>query len=479
MANSSLQRLMAFDRQARLDRAQSPVFLHRRDRRFALDCHDRNQMPSVDLWLNHLQRVGQPGAAGPVPCLTLTPEQQRLLGRWRWLMIVFALVGTISGAFTMAGLLYYEGGQRINLSILLAFAALQCLLAIITMVQSFTHWQPWHWVPKRLELSSRDSPLTPLMPIMMARIAHTGGLCFGLAGVATLLLLVTVQDLAFGWSTTLSTSAEGYHRMLCVVAWPWQQLWPAAVPDLSLVEATRFFRSSADGGQANPEIWGNWWPFVVMVWLVYVIMPRLAALAMAQVQLPLRCRRALARHPGMVALTYRMETPIVDTGNDHQDAADSPERQTQEKCQPLPDSQVLVCWAGADTPELPGSLSPGHLLTASAGGQRSLAEDQQTIERCAGILARQPRPAVTLVVRAWEPPIAELQDFIELAMSHWPDQTRMALLPLASDPTKAVGPEQLGQWLRFTERLGQQRMWVSQAKPQSPLAHDASREALK
>ena len=479
MANSSLQRLMAFDRQARLDREQSPVFIHRRDRRFALDCHDQNQTPSVDRWLNHLQRVGQPGAANSKSSPTLTPDQRQLLERWRRLQLAFALVGMITGVLTMVGLLYYEGGERINLSFLLAFAALQCLLAIVTLVQSFSHWQPWHWVPKRLGLGSRDSPLTPLMPIMMARVAHTGGLCFGLAGVVTLLLLVTVQDLAFGWSTTLSTSAEGYHRMLSVVAWPWQQLWPTAVPDLSLVEATRFFRAGAGGAQTNPEIWGNWWPFVVMVWLVYVIVPRLAGLALAQIQLPFRSRRALARHPGMVALTYRLETPTVDTGNDHQDAEDSPEQQTQMQCQPLPDSQVLICWAGADIPELPDSLSAGHMLNVSVGGQQSLAEDQQTIERCAELLAKLPRPAVTLVVRAWEPPIAELQDFIELALDRWPEQTRLAILPLAYEPMKMVDPKQLGQWLRFTERLDDQRVCISQAQMQSSEAPDVSREALK
>jgi len=158
----------------------------------------------------------------------------------------------------------------------------------------------------------------------------------------------------------------------------------------------------------------------------------------------------------------------VDTGNDHHDAADSPDPHTAMQCQALPDSQILIYWAGADDPELPDSLAAGHLLTIPAGGRRSLAEDQQTIDRSSDILAKQPHPAVTLVTRAWEPPIAELEDFISLALRQWPKKTRIALLPLDSDPTQMTNPAQLSQWLRFVERLDKKRVCVSQPDLQPP-----------
>jgi len=472
MADTRIRRLLAFDRQIRLDRSQSPVFLHRRDRRFALNCQDRNRTPSVDHWLEHLARVGQVGMADrhrPLDAAARTPDPS--LTQWRRLLTAFTLAGVVFGMVAMVGLLYYEGGQRINLTVLLAFTALQCLLALITMVQSTLNWQPWRTLLRRSGISGRGSspaPLEPLMPVLMARVAHTGGLCFGLAGIATLLVMVVIQDLAFGWSTTLNASAGGYHQLLSALAWPWHQLWPAAVPDLALVEATRFFRSEDRGGPANPELWGQWWPFVAMVWLVYIVVPRLAGLALAQIQLQIRAGRALADHPGMVALAYRLETPTVDTGNDHHDAADSPDPHTAMQCQALPDSQILIYWAGADDPELPDSLAAGHLLTIPAGGRRSLAEDQQTIDRSSDILAKQPHPAVTLVTRAWEPPIAELEDFISLALRQWPKKTRIALLPLDSDPTQMTNPAQLSQWLRFVERLDKKRVCVSQPDLQPP-----------
>ncbi len=464
MANNALRKLLTFDRQVRRDRDQSPVFLHRRDRRFALDCQAQGQAPTADRWLEHLDRVGRPGA-----------EQHRhsdpddgLLRRWQQVTAVFCLLGVVLGAVTMAGLLFYEGSQRINLTLLLAFAALQCLLAIITMIQSVAHWQPWRRLLKRIRLRSEPSPLNSLAPVLMARAAHAGGACFGLAAVATLLMLVVLEDLAFGWSTTLDTGADRYHSLLSTIAWPWHQLWPAAVPDLSLVEATRYFRAGTDITLTDPGRWGDWWPFVMMAWLFYVVLPRLLGLGIAQWQLLTGARRALANHPGMVALEYRLETPTVDTGNDRHDAEDSPDEHTAAQCQSLPESQVLIYWSGANDPELPDSLTAGHLLTGLAGGQHSLAEDQQTIDECAELLNQHKKPAVTLVTRAWEPPIAELEDFIRQARQDWPKKTRLALLPLASDPSQLTSPKQLGQWLRFVERLNDSQVCVCQADLSSP-----------
>lgn len=484
MADGRLRRLLAFDRQVRRDRTQSPVFIHRRDRRFALDCQARNQIPSAERWLEHLERVGQMRGSGEASSIPDAADET--LSRWRRLSSLFVVSGLILGVVTMTGLLYYDGGQRINLTALLAFAGLQFLLAMITIVQALVKWQPWHRVLQWFRLDDRQSPLKPLTPAMMARVAHTGGLCFGLAGVTTLLVLVVIQDLAFGWSTTLSTGAEGYHRLLTIVAEPWKELWPAAKPDLALVESTRFFRAGTGSGLTEPGRWGQWWPFVSMVWLFYIVMPRLAGLILAQMQLHFGARRALADHPGMVALTYRLETPAVDTGNINHDAADSPDENTAAQCRPLPYSQVLVYWAGSDDPELPDSLSAGHLLTERAGGKYSLEDDLKTIERCAVLLNKQPEPAVTLVVRAWEPPIAELSDFIDQARHHWPRKTRIALLPLANDHAHPTSPQltnhrQLKQWLRFAERADDERIFVSQPDLRSPesRAYDQQPEGLQ
>ncbi len=447
---SDIRLLLDFDDQVHRDHNQSPAFLHRRDRRFALDCQEKGITPGPQQWLDHLNRLSQQQE---------TPHIR--LRRWRALTGGFAAAGALFGIFTMLGLLFYEGGQRINLTVILLFVVLQLLLALLTTVQSLVGWQPWRWLLHNLSNERGATALQQLQPQLMARAAHTGGLCFGLTGLLTLLVLVVVQDLAFGWSTTLDTGATSYHRLLQFLAWPWHSLWPAAVPELSLVESTRFFRSGETAAGEDPALWGQWWPFVAMAWLFYVIVPRLGLLLLAVIHLRYRAQALLKNHPGLLALHYRMETPAVDTGSRHHDAADQPDLSTSSALQPLPPSRTLIRWAGAGEPALPESLAHDKDLNLAAGGRASLEEDRQTIEAAQQQLAREKTPVVLLVTRGWEPPTGELADFLEQAQQRWPAGTRVVLVPLAADPQATPAEHQIDQWLRFAERVGRDRLQVS------------------
>lgn len=456
MPDSAIRRLLEFDRQVRRDSDQSPAFLHRRDRRFALDCRDNSLTLDPDRWLQHVRRLRVPGA---------TDDPLR---RWRHLTTGFALAGLITGVLAMLGLLFYDGGQRINLTVILAFVLLQCLLAAITTVQAFAGWQPWQWLLRKLFRGSPPDALRPLQPMLMARAAHTGGLMFGVAGLGTLLVLVVIQDLAFGWSTTLNTGADSYYELLATLATPWQNLWPAAFPDRELVNATRFFRNQTDGTD-NPALWGRWWPFVTMVWITYVILPRVVLLAVAAIHPGIRARRELARHPGMIALQYRMETPTLDTGNRHNDAADQPDVSTSAQLHPLPAAQVLIRWAGAGEPELPDTLAAGYQDLLAAGGNASLAHDNGVIQTARQALAgAASNPAALVITRSWEPPTGELADFLREARKAWPATTLIALVPMAAEPDQPPPDHQLSQWLRFAERSADSRIVVSTPQMVSP-----------
>lgn len=454
MPDSAIRLLLDFDAQVTRDEQHSPAFLHRRDRRFALDCQEKGLRPGPQQWLTHLNRLS------PADTSTTT---QSYFHRWRHINGGFALAGTLFGILAMLGLLFYEGGQRINLTVILAFVLLQLILAGFTSLQSMVGWQPWRRLLKQLSTEKRNTSLQQLQPPLMARAAHSGGLCFGLSGLVTLLVLVVIQDLAFGWSTTLDTAAQSYHHLLQLIAWPWHTLWPAAVPDLSLVESTRFFRSGEEVLAIDPARWGQWWPFVAMVWLCYVIMPRLLFLLLAHIQLLYRARTLLNKHPGLLALQYRMETPALDTGSSHHDAADQPDTTTASTLQPLPRSHVVIRWAGAGETMLPPSLTADNTLLLAAGGRATLEEDRHTIEATLGCLTGEKHPVVVLVTRSWEPPTAELADFLEQARQSWPPQTLVVLVPLAAESLAAPAEHHINQWLRFSERNDQGRIQVSLA----------------
>ena len=468
MTDSPLRLLLEFDSQAQRDRSQPPTFLHRRDRKFALVCKEQGVAPDAARWLAHLNRLSGPR--------TTPAATDRTLGAWRRITTGFAAVGLIAGAVTMSGLLFYDGGQRINITVFLAFVLLHLALALFTTLQSLAGWQPWRWLARRLGTDPGEGMFNRLQPLLMARAAHLGGTAFATAGLITLLVMVVVQDLAFGWSTTLDTAAASYHGLISAVATPWAWAWPAAAPDLALVEATRFFRAGDPAASTDPGLWGQWWPFVTMLWVTWVLLPRLLLWGLASAQTRRKAHRLLIGHPAMHALMYRMETPALDTGNSHHDADDLPDTHTQGNLLPLPDSDILLCWAGAGEPELPESLRSGKQLVLRAGGSASLADDDQALQQIADRLKNRTK-AVILLVRCWQPPTGELQDFLAAARDIWPDGARVALVPLAPDSNQQPDIQQIQPWLRFADRVGREFAQVSlpSLPMQDPYAASGSR----
>ncbi|WP_053076091.1 DUF2868 domain-containing protein [Marinobacter psychrophilus] len=443
-----LRLLMDFDAQIQRDGHQTSDFIHRRDRKFALHCEEHNSPSDPAHWLAWLGRFdnGSEQLAG---------TGQSTEQRWQRINSGFIALGAVLGIITMAGLLFYDGGQRINVTVIIGFVALQLLLALLTSLQSVMGWQPWRPLLNRF-MPASDPALQPLQPALMARATQGGGLSFAVAALLTLLAMVVTQDLAFGWSTTLNTAASGYHQLTSALATPWTWLWPSAVPDPALVEATRFFRAGTNTA-LTPARWGQWWPFVSMLWLMWVVLPRLLLRLLASALVRLRTRKLLLCHPGLRALRERMATSVLDTGAGHNDADDLPDTRHNTLLQPLPEKAQLLSWAGAgsvtEEQTLPAALAaicPGQAL--NVGGLASLSQDQQAIAQLA---VSSDAVTAIMLVRSWEPPTGELLDFLDSARHNWPANSRVFLLPLAAEtrnPSNTAKDRQLQPWLRFAER---------------------------
>ena len=443
-----LRLLMDFDAQIQRDDQQAPDFIHRRDRKCALSGEEHNSPSGPAHWLAWLGRFDNSSDQSSGPGQSTEQHWQRINSG-------FIALGAVLGIITMTGLLFYDGGQRINVTVIIGFVALQLLFALLTSLQSVVGWQPWRPLLNRV-VPAPAPALQPLQPALMARAAQGGGLSFAVAALLTLLAMVVTQDLAFGWSTTLNTAASGYHQLTSALATPWAWLWPAAVPDLALVDATRFFRAGTNTA-LTPARWGQWWPFISMLWLVWVVLPRLLLRLLASALVRLRARKLLLCHPGLRALRERMATPVLDTGAGHNDASDLPDTRHSTLLQPLPEKAHLLSWAGAgtvtDEQTLPAALAaicPGPAI--NVGGLASLNQDQQAIAQLA---ANSDAVTALMLVRSWEPPTGELLDFLTSACQSWPSGSRVFLLPLAAtarQPSATDTDRQLQPWLRFAER---------------------------
>ena len=74
---------------------------------------------------------------------------------------------------------------------------------------------------------------------------------FQVTALLACLMLVVFTDLAFGWSTTLTTGdamhdARRIHRITSIMAAPWSWALDDAQPSLALIEESRYFRAAAE-----------------------------------------------------------------------------------------------------------------------------------------------------------------------------------------------------------------------------------------
>lgn len=438
----TLSLLLDFDDQYRRDQQQDGDFLHRRDRRLAVAQGIDGSRGSLPAWLHAVR--GQP----------LTPARgDPRLRAWRWARALFVLAGCVLGIAAMLGLLYYDGGRRINVTLIIGVAILQLLLALLTCAEAWVGWQPWRgllgdaasrWMPA----TAQPQPLLrALAAPLAARVAQSGGLAFGIAALLTLLTQVLVHDLAFGWSTTLQASAPAYHELTTALAWPWRSWLPGAVPSLPLVEQSRYFRVGT-AAVANPELLGSWWRFLAMLWLCYVVAPRCVLLVLARVQLAMKVRRLLGEHPGRAPLRERCAQPVVESGGGDSGAMPA----AVDGAHPLPATvgRILVHWAGAGDPALAARWLVAGALSLQAGGSASLEQDAEILAQ-----ARTAGGPVIVVTRGWEPPTGELGDFLERACATL-GNAPVQLLPLAvGDAPALIGEPALAQWQRFVARLRQ------------------------
>ncbi len=291
------------------------------------------------------------------------------------------------------------------------------------------------------------------------------GLGFGVGSLAATLVFVVFTDLAFGWSTTLDVDPALVHHALAFMARPWGWLWPDASPSLELVESTRFFRvASADAIRfVDPILYGGWWPFLVMAIGFYSILPRLLFLAVLDRALSREVTRTIARTPGVERLLDRLETPVVESRADRAEGRTGraegglvPEVDVQQWLADCEGASVsLVRWSEAASEERIRAI-PGFRdqTIHEAGGRRSLEDDGAVV-----LGAADRGQAVAVMVRAWEPPLLDLLDFLS--------NLRMAL---GRDPSICVvlfdgDEEKRAAWRRKLSGLGDPRLRVARMGP--------------
>ncbi len=484
--------LAALVGQLEQDADRSSAELRRRDRAIGKELESLRDDPQTQLlaWLSRVTETaaGNSGSAA-VKALRLGS-------------LILVVGGLVLGWFAAAAIFYYDGSKPVNVIHGLAiFVGLQLLLLLLLGVALLPK-KVLKLLPGMLSLQESLQLISPgrlqrllhrrlperyrnslasflgrsfahrqlfgnLEKWVIIRSGQAFGIAFNLGALAGCLYLIVFTDLAFGWSTTLDADANQMQLLSDFLAWPWATLFPEGRPSLELIEATRYFRLQPGildvSAQMAPEILGGWWPFLILCILCYGLLPRTLLWSVSQLCFQRALQRTILQLTEIPPLLERLNTRLVETSAPEQEINPRIASEPLSKHQGTTDlhaaSISAVDWSDTGLEQTPlsawleatgqGKLNSLH----PAGGARSLEQDRQVINQ----LCTEGTTATLILVKAWEPPMAEFLDFIRQHRQLAGKQRRLAVVPLGVGSISELRPPEPGQleiWSTMVEQLG-------------------------
>ncbi|MCV6590458.1 MAG: DUF2868 domain-containing protein [Marinobacterium sp.] len=367
-----------------------------------------------------------------------------------------AVVAAIAGVFSTVAATTGDAAGRVNLMylvllyvvlplfsllLLALFSALKKPPLLVGALACSSLW-PRSWRDALPELK-REQRFQPWLFCQSQKAI----LAFNLGCLVSFITLLLFNDLSFVWRSTLLT-ADDIYPFLTVIAAPWWFV-DSAQPALELLVTTRDSRLAT-----NPTAgadYGLWWQFLLAAQLCYGILPRLLLLWLANHRF-----KALPAQPieAVIPVTAPLlnqppATPVlaeVAQFENLQQQAHAQQEHTQQEhtanATTAAEPYCLVIWA-----DLPQNLvdevtaqigTPAQTFHAGPHGQM----DQEMAAEA------DPRRQLVLVA-AWEPPLGELDDFLQ--------QGHGALMPLdwRENAFTQASALHLDEWRRFCHSLEQ------------------------
>jgi hypothetical protein len=335
-------------------------------------------------------------------------------------------LGFVLGIVSMTGVLFASQQQPVNILIFLGlFVGLQLLLVIFTIgsallplkhpslaspssllnpavwtlkrvLRRFSYAMPWHQVPR----------LTRLLVLRWGQvlaISFNGALIFSFCAA------LVVSDRIFAWSSTLNITDSGIFSLLRSLSLPWSWLIDDSV-SRELVSGTRFQSLQTQFSIEQVATMRQWWPFLLYALVAYGLLPRVILYLLFNLSFKRQLEKTLLHYPGVNLVLDRLNSPLINTQPaTHEEAAVVNNNVDDVSVAVIEGETLLVNWCGASDANFRASLtetglSPGKTLPAGL----NLNDDTRVI----GEINRDNPNTLIIAVKSWEPPLAELSDFI-------------------------------------------------------------------
>ncbi len=261
--------------------------------------------------------------------------------------------------------------------------------------------------------------------------SQAAAIAYSVTSLFIYFILILATDLNFVWRSTILTPADIY-PLLKIVAWPWS-FWDGAQPSLELLEMTRDSRLVATNNHMAD--YSVWWKFILATQVFYSLLLRIMLIIWIRNWIKGSIKSDIEQTLQQQILnsnTIDNETVAVVEITDH-----------------IHELVAISNWDGIDDEIL--QLIPHLELATRKIFVRGL-QDRIDIEQS----TKGSKKAQLLIVKAWEPPMGELQDFMKLGKGY--------LLPIDWDDNglKKLELHHLQEWQRFINQLKNWQLYITE-----------------
>jgi hypothetical protein len=388
--------------------------------------------------------------------------------------MTLVIIAFFLGVFSGITLLSYNGHEPVNvvyfMAMVIVLPLFTMLLTVLSMIRSqsaqsiLVHISPAYWLEKMLGLlpnamqkSIETFKINPLLSnwIVIKR-SQLLAIFFSLGLLLSLLAVVATKDIAFAWSTTLQITPEVLHRYLNLLAFPWREFIPTAVPSLELIEQSQYFRlgdSLSDEMIHNASKLGEWWRFLVFATLFYAMFLRFVLYLVSLLGYHLALQKSLMGLEGVNTLLRDMNEPIISTHALHVEKISSAVQKNIQHIQKLDTSYDVVQGWAIPLSKLTVVIDSMEVITPNileVGGGNTLEEDSEIVHKSFG--------EVLLYVKAWEPPTMDFLDYLEILLE---SVDKVIVCPIGTEEESYKAKAKwVDIWVQKLSLLHNKKLWV-------------------
>ena len=427
------------------DREQPLATLRERDRAAAAGGADAAPVVRLLRWLDSVAPAAE--EEGP-----LSEASAALLA---------GVLALLAGFAAMAVFLLGSDRALVNVFLFLAvFVLLQLLLSLLAAVMMWRTVRghvpmalplhPGRWIVQR-SLPDRRTvrEAQPVLRMLFLRYGQELGALFTLGAALAFLLVPALREFSFVWGSTFNPGAGLVQSLVETLALPWSTWLPWATVPPDVVANSRFHPATVVLDRTEIEGMRGWWPFLWACLLVYALLPRLLLWALSRFFAWRLLVHSFLHYPGAEQVLARMQAPLVSTrGGAAGDEVTAPDAEPAPLGIAVTDDSLLVLdYAGALGPDGPADFEELMSVPAEQVVLVGTASLQDDLARMAALpVASSER--LLLVVKAWEPPLADLRDLLEPLAG----VSRCTVL-LAPLPGKPIPHRKVEDWRSFVRSL--------------------------